>query len=381
MDEVTRRKFVAGTAVGAVGAASVPFAAATEALTPLGSREPLESAITAEGTVLDRSAFETLLASIEKQKQKDLIDAGLSPTYLDDVNGPWEMLNARISRFVAGGDLSTAPKDGDAFSRSVQVVTVPSAATWDDPKYGPFRLCKVLGDSMPKWQPTYDVSGGNSFGDGYGMFIQSLSIPAPTEAQQKEIDQARIDWQVKLNAVRTREKGVGKRWQDFDAEQQGVPPARRLTFDKYVLKYETPVLSSMYRALSGYQQKLTKKINDYTKGYGVVSDIIARYSAASAMFQTPGEGTGDDIPQNVYRYSVDQSLSDFKNRAATQKPDAITWEFNKSSYRLSSSSSYWGGSASYGFFCRGSAGGSSSHIDWHSDFFAWHLKQKRSKSS
>jgi hypothetical protein len=222
---------------------------------------------------------------------------------------------------------------------------------------------------MPKWLSTYEPSGGNSFGDGYGMFIQSIAIPAPTSKQQHEIDKARTDWQAALMRIRTYEKGVGDRWKDFDDKQKNIPPERRKTYDQYYGKYELQAISSMRRALVGYQQRLTKFINDSTKGYGLVADMIGRFSSETATFQTPGEGTGDDRPENVYRYTVDQSLVDFKKRAATQKPDSVKWEFGSSSFRLSSSSSYWGGSASYGFFARGSAGGSSSHLDWHSKDF------------
>ena len=54
---------------------------------------------------------------------------------------------------------------------------------------------KILADSMPKWLSIYEPAGGNSFGDGYGVFIQSIAIPAPTDAQQNEIDSARTKWQ------------------------------------------------------------------------------------------------------------------------------------------------------------------------------------------
>lgn len=343
---------------------------------PVKSTTTLDSSLEADPGFLDRTILEVLETVTEQKKQEDLASAGLSATFASDLDGPWEMLQARVARYVAGGVTGNElPQAGDKFSPSVQIVTVPMAASWDDPKYGPYRLCKILGDSMPKWQPTY-VPAARSLGDNFGAFIASLSIPAPTMAQQKEIDDARIVWQVQLDKVRSREAKVGANWLEYDKRQTGIPPSRRKTYDQYYEQYELPVISQMRRSLLGYQQIFTKKINDYTRGYGQVADMIARYSSASAMFQTPGEGTGDDLPQSVYRYAVDQSLADFKHRAARQPSDAVNWEFTSASYRLDSSSSYWGGSGSYGFFCRGSAGGSSSHIDWHSSDFKLVMKAK-----
>jgi hypothetical protein len=270
---------------------------------------PTLDLITANPSMLDRSIFQQLLDDSEREKNQFLLDNGLSPTFVDDVNGPWEMLLGRIARYVAGGPLNDPPQPGQAFSNSVQLVSVPTAATWDDPKYGPYQLCKVFGDSIPKWQAMYEPNVGTSFGDGYGLFVGSISIPAPTPSQQKEIDDARAAWQSALAKVRTREAGVGDRWTDFNRKQQSIPINRRLSYDQYYTKYEVPVLGSLRAALQGRQQVFVKKINDYTKGFGLVADMIARFSSENALFQTPSEGTGDDRLQNVYRYCQRGQLS------------------------------------------------------------------------
>ncbi len=385
MKRLSRRGFI-GTA--AAGASVLPLSLAAQPakptspvvpptqFSPLTSTQAFDEVLKADPGFLDRTVLGALIETVQAEKTQDLRKAGLSPNFVDNVNGPWEMLLGRISRFVAGGDVNGVPNPNDTFSRSVQVVTVPMAATWDDPKYGPYRLCKILGDSMPKWLPTYEPAGGNSFGDGYGTFIQSVSIPAPTVGQQQEIDLARTHWQAALLRVRRYEDGVGQRWVDYSNRQFGIPLNRRLSYDQYYAKYERPVISSMRRALTGYEQILTQKINDYTMGYGLVANMIGRFSSETAMFQTPGEGTGDDAPQNVYRYLVDHDLGKFKARAATQDPASVRWDFSSSSFRLSSSQSYWGGSASYGFFVRGGAGGSNSHVDWQSKHFRLTFKAK-----
>ena len=102
----------------------------------------------------DKLSIDSLAAQRER-----LMTLGLAPNAVDDVNAPWGMLLNKIGAYVQGGDPKT-----------VQLVTDPRAATWDDPKYGPYRLCKILGDSMPKWGTTFEPALGNSLGDEYGSF-------------------------------------------------------------------------------------------------------------------------------------------------------------------------------------------------------------------
>jgi len=223
---------------------------------------------------------------------------------------------------------------------------------------------------MPKWQGTYEIQAGNSFGDAYGTFVNSIQIPAPTQAQQDEIDRAREKWQIQLEKVRTYEQGIGKRWKDYNDAQQGIPEENRLTYLEYYNRFEKPIITSMRSALSGYQQRFVQKVNQYTVGYGIVADMIGRFSSGTATLQVPAEGTGEETLQSVYLYTVSDSLADFKRVAALEPSDAISWQFDKSSFTYHASETHWGGGASYGFFVRVNASSSHSHIDWHSSDFS-----------
>ena len=223
---------------------------------------------------------------------------GLAPNAVDDVNAPWGMLLNKIGAYVQGGDPKT-----------VQLVTDPRAATWDDPKYGPYRLCKILGDSMPKWGTTFEPALGNSFGDEYGIFLGNIQIPPTNPADNKKAENARQDWQTNLLKIQTRKATIGDRWSAFDNRQSSLPPDRRMSFDEWYNEFEAPIIGSMQNVLKLKVQTYTSLLNKAGGGYALISQKINSFSQETATFQTVGEGTGKDKLERVYRYTVGDDLT------------------------------------------------------------------------
>lgn len=193
MSKITRRRMISSSlAITALGyksnAQSQPKLSEFKTLSSKISKSPAN--VTSQ--TFAKLSKESLDAQIER-----LATLGITPGSADDINVPWEMLLNKLGAYVSGSD----PKN-------VQLVTDPRAATWDDSKYGPYRLCKLLGDSMPKWGATYEPAIGNSFGDEYGIFLGNIQIPPTDPADDKKVEKARSEWQTSLTAVQTRKSTV-----------------------------------------------------------------------------------------------------------------------------------------------------------------------------
>jgi hypothetical protein len=296
-------------------------------------------------------------ASTRAQMER-LNQLGVLPANVNDVNAPWEMFLHRLKDYVAGGD----PKN-------VQLVTAPRAATWSDPAYGPYRLCKILGDSMPKWGATYEPALGNSFGDMYGIFLSNLVIPQGSQDDQKKAEKARKEWQKSLNKIQSRKATIGDRWKSFDDRQQSLPPASRMKYQEWYQEFEAPIIGSMQDDLNLKSQSYIFYVNKAGAGYAVVAQKISSFSQEAATFLTAAEGSGTSRMERVYRYNAGDSLDAWVNSVKNQPPNAVDWDFNNSSFRLTADQTSWGGSASWGLFFHGGASGGSSHLDWHSSSF------------
>jgi hypothetical protein len=300
--------------------------------------------------------LETLSTQAQMQR---LVQMGLAANTVDDVNAPWEMFLYKLKDYVQGGD----PKN-------VQMVTVPRSASWTENTYGPYRLCKVYGDSMPKWGATYEPALGNSFGDMYGIFLSNLVIPLPNPADQKKADVARKDWQKALAKIQSHKATIGDRWKQFDDRQQSLPPEDRMKFQEWYQEFEVPIIGSLQDDLNLRVQTYVSYVNKAGAGYGVVSQKINAFSQEAATFFTAAEGSGTSRLERVYRYTIGDNLDSWIQGAKTQPPDAIKWSFKSGSFRQTLNQTSWGGSGSYGLFFHGGASGGSSHLDWHSNSFS-----------
>lgn len=294
-----------------------------------------------------------------------LAQSGFTATASQDANRPWQMFLDHFADYVSGGQ-----------NKNVQLVTVPRAATWTDPKYGPYRFCKVLGDSMPKWRSTYEPVNGDSFGNEYGIFLGNLFIPAADPKKQRLADKARIIWQVASTKLQNWVETSGNRWTVFERHQKNIPARNRLSYDEWYKMFEVPMIASLQDAVSERAQTYTSYLNQASGGYGLISQTIRAFSQQSATFLTPAEGTGKATLERVYQYTVGDDLDGWVKASSGAAPNAVSWDFKNDWQASHSTASSWGASGSYGYFFHANAGGSNSHLDTHSAAFHMQFNAK-----
>lgn len=279
-----------------------------------------------------------------------------------EINRPWEIfLQALAAKFKVTGD------------KYIQFVTAPQPADWSDKTYGAYRT-SYYGDAIPKWGATFSPQTASSFADVYGTFINSIQLKLPNPADQARADQARSKWNICDTALQNRYKLIGKHWKDFSDSQAGLPDGKKLTYDAWFSRFEAPSLKTYQDKCNLLAIDYNKWFNSATQGQANLANAILRYSNAKQVSaQIPGT---DGQYESVWPYSFVQSLDDFVSTADQAPNLAFDQTFTKASGTYSATESHWGGSASYGWFFRGSAGGSSSAVDTHNDAFSMTIQLK-----
>jgi hypothetical protein len=278
---------------------------------------------------------------------------------VDEINRPWQIfLKALVDHFQVN--------DG----KSIQFVTVPQPADWTDKSYSAYRI-SFYGDTIPKWGATFDPQNASSFGDVYGTFINSIQLTLVSPADQASANRARHKWNTCDTALQNQYKLVGKHWKDFNDSQAGLPDNQRMNFQRWFGKFEAPSLKTYEDQCNALAIDYNKWFNKATQGQAGLNNAILRYSSAkqvSALIP----GTTDQY-QSVWPYAFVQDLDKFVVDAEVAQAPAFNQSFNNASGTYTATTSTWGGSASYGWFFHGSAGGSSSTVDTHNQAFGMNI--------
>jgi hypothetical protein len=340
-----------------IGAASLGVAGG---LAGNSSNEARSQPISSKGTDIEKVYIED-----ETRFIKSLSDPAIADV-TSDTNGPWEMLLDTIGKLVQGAD---------SF-KTVQLATSPRAADWNHPVFGPYRLSKILGDSMPKWGATFQPALGQSFGAQYAIYITNIAIPTANAELQKKLKQAKLDWLDTVSQLSAWLENQGRRWENFDRRQQSLPPQKRKDFDGWYQTIELKFVTAYENDVKSKGQTYASLINQTGGGWSEVANLVNSYSEAAAKYLVPAEGAEDGRKENVYRYLIGSKLDDFVAGAKSNPENKFEYHYDKSTFRRSVSETRWGGSASYGFFIHAGASGGSSHIDWHSADFKMDFRAK-----
>jgi hypothetical protein len=135
---------------------------------------------------------------LEKRATVELKVRELLGTDGDNNQQMWSLYaNALVAMFNFND-----PNAGDKWA--LQLMNRAFAATWDDPRFGPYRLAQFA-DILPKYQPLFEIA--DRVTDGYGEFISSCNIVSLDPVQQKQYadlvkqqSQARSDYEDQLTA-------------------------------------------------------------------------------------------------------------------------------------------------------------------------------------
>jgi hypothetical protein len=280
----------------------------------------------------------------------------------DEINRPWQIvMQALVDKFQL--------KDG----KYIQFVSAAQPADWSDKNWGVYRT-NFYGDTIPKWGATFDPQNASSFSDIYGTFVNSIKLKLPNPADQAAANSAKTKW-TNCNTARENEyKLIGKHWKSYNDDQAGLPSSQQKNFQWWFSNFEASALKTYDDQCNSLAINYNTWFNKATQGQGNLANAINRYASAkqvSALIP----GTTDQY-QSVWPYAFVQSLDDFVAASEAAPNLAFNQTYKKDSGTYSATTSTWGGSASYGWFFHGSAGGSSSTVDTHSDEFALTIQMK-----
>jgi hypothetical protein len=267
----------------------------------------------------------------------------------------WERFLTILSDFIRGGG-----------AQHVQFLSTYQGADWNDPTYGQYRVCRLIGDTIPEWGSGYKPRTGKSFGDEYGVFIQNLVLPLTDPSVIHQADSARTNWLASLDVLQAAQAAVGPHWQRFDQWQQSLPADRRLKFDIWYQRYDGQKIGALQQRADGLASTYQRFFNQAYGGYAFLADLITRFSSTTRV-QALAPDSG--VYEALYPYSVSPSLDDFI-KTYTASPGTRSFRLDSSTSHYNSSQTTWGASASYAFFVRVGASGSSTNIDYNSQDFS-----------
>lgn len=303
-------------------------------------------------------ATKLVIQARDKSERAELKALGVD---VDEINRPWQIVAKAL-----------ADRFGVADTKFVQFASNPQPADWNDAKFGPYRT-SFYGDAMPRWGATFDPQTGSSFADVYGTFINAIALKLGSPADQAQADNARTKWNTCNIALQNQYKQIGPHWESFNKAQMGLPPSKRMVFDVWFARFEAPGLQTQQGKCNGLAVTYNAWFNKATAGQAGLANAIQRYSQA---VQVTAAVPGSDLYESVWPYAFVQSLPDFVAASDAKPTPDFDQTFDNKSGTYSATTSTWGGSASYGWFFRASAGGSSSTLDTHDSAFKMRVTMK-----
>jgi hypothetical protein len=303
-----------------------------------------------------------------KRHQQENMALKLSDADVDASAAPWEMFASQLDKQIRG----------NADWAGVQIVASPTDASWNDPRYGKYRAWRLIGDSLPAWGPSYRATQAQ-VSSGYKIFIDNLNITPPDPSLARQADDARKDYNKKLDALQAAQEKVGDHWTAFDARQRALPPNRQLTFDQWYKQFDGARVAGLQGDVDLAGQTYASVMNRAGGGYGFVASILNDFN--NPAFQAPVESpSGGTVFARQYDISPDlQSFIDTSKSIPAGAAPKLSFSLNKSTGRQSIAQTEWSGGASYGvgFFSFGAhASGGSLNVDTSNSNFSMAFSAK-----
>jgi hypothetical protein len=294
--------------------------------------------------------------------EKSIIsELGATQKELNDADGPWEMFAKNLRTLF----------NNDPNWTGMQVLGLPIAADWDDSTLGLWRKWRVYGDTIPQWGPSY-VPTGLRVSTGYEVFIDNIAIPLPNPADQKKADKARkkfLDETAKLERLMQK---LGPDWQAFDAQQQSVPPNRRLTYDQWYAKFDGHAIGTQQVTVNGAAQAYQHWVALAYQGYGWAANLITEF--VNPAYQLSAQSDDGLILQyRTFNFTPDLGKWIQDSKLLPDSCTKLTIAFNHTTHHDHSEDERWSGGASlnFGFYSFGAnASGGRQTVDIQDTNFA-----------
>lgn len=269
----------------------------------------------------------------------------------------WGLLAEMIRKFTVGGN---SPDEVPG----LHMVIPFQPADWNNAETGDYRLMRVLADSIPRWHERY-LPRNLSFSETYGLFVESLRLPAVNEDKAKEARaHLRALGRLAVKYLKHRTSAL-QDWQEFDRAQRSLPPNQRLTFEQWWRGFGRYYVEDIQAEMTERRFKYVRAHNEAYRGYRNIANSIDMYYSTETDVRRDVLTPSGEL-ESVYVYNVTPDLRSFVadgKRNAAGDVFAFAEEVTSVSTAYDYSREWRSGGLSFsGAFVRFGASGSSETI-------------------
>lgn len=222
----------------------------------------------------------------------------------------WLQYTTAMRDLISGGQPDNPAFDG------LQIVTVPTLATWDDPVFGNWIAWTQWTDTIPTWGINYIPRQGIVFDEIYQSFLLSFAPNDPDPNLTAAIG-ADIDALQKTATDRIRTKiRMGQEWKSFDADQKASLPASEwLSFPDWKAVSGFPEQQAQIQSI--YNAQLGKFAADTERATDPLATALGKalqdYDLANYQANVIDPGTKTADPMHAFALVPD--LASWKTQA------------------------------------------------------------------
>lgn len=292
---------------------------------------------------------------MESHLKAELVRHKLTAELQDETNAPWNMLGTKLREYLT-------QNSGDSeLWKGLQLVTLPTVADWNDPRWGSTRIHALAG-YMPHYGPDF-VQTSTLVEDAYYEILSAIGLKQANSGDTAKADAAFGVLKAKIAEKNRIKLNLIAQWSEYNKAQSVLDPADQITYKQW--------LSQNTQQLDQVNAQITKAQSDaqywFLKAYGGeawAASLLARFNDDnnSDLIETEVPPPPPDVGRGTYtsyrRFSINGDLQKFIDDAKGGHGNAITISINKGTHQQDFQESHWGASASWlGIF---GANGSSS---------------------
>lgn len=266
------------------------------------------------------SSFIKSLTSLSQIRQELKGTATLAPFAIDAADDrAWGLYAELLRRFVTGGDPSKEVP-------GLHLVVPPLPADWHVSETGDYYVMKVLADNIPRWYENY-LPRNISFSETYGLFVQSIKLPAIDEEKANEA----VEHLEKLGSLGSeysrRRRAAMEDWKLTEESQESLPPNDRTTFREWWNDVGKYYVAAVSEEMTRVRQEYIRAHNAAYRGYENIGEAIAKYYEPDEGLVRQNVRTSSGLMESVYVYNVSPDLKQFVASGRTNlKEDS--WPLN-----------------------------------------------------